>query len=206
MTKRREEDETYSKAQKGAFAVEHLMAYGTAVTAIALMVVGLLEGFGVIDLFDARADVAAGAPGGEAAGRFMDGLLFLVPAITFAILSFYFHASDHHRLRDVRSLDSADQSAWALEHGGAVVAGMSAMALAIIGVLVGFDAFGGGYAAEDGLLWSIASLVPAVASCTLHAVRHHQLETETDFMIAIVEERVGGMRTTGVTERVRDTS
>jgi hypothetical protein len=204
------DDDTYSKAQQSAFAVEHLMAYGTAVTAIVLVVWGLLEGFGVVDIVQAGAGAAEGAPatGDEAAASFMDGLLLIIPAITFAVLSFYFHSSDHHRLSDLRDMSRADQSAWALEHGGALVAGLSAMTLAVIGILVGFDAFANDYTAEDGLLWSLASIVPAIASCTLHAVRHHQTEVERDYLIAIVEERVAAVpgRTTGTTERARDIS
>ena len=80
-----------------------------------------------------------------------------------------------------------------------------------LGILVGFDAFDSGHTAEDGILWQLASLVPAILSCALHSVRHHQMAVEEDVIIAIVEERVGtfgtargtvtGAETTGRTVR-----
>lgn len=187
------DDQAYAKAQEMAFAGEHLLAYLTAAVAVVLMALGLLEGFGVLDIVDAGA-AAAGNPGVDEGGQteFLDGILFLIPAATFAFLSMYFHASDHHRMRDVRSLDDKDKSA-AAEHGGAMLAGGAATILAVIGLLVGFDAFGSDYTAQDGILWSFASLIPAILSVTLHMVRHHQTVAERDVIIAMIEERVVGM-------------
>jgi len=198
----RREDEAYAKAQEAAFAGEHFFAYLTAAVAFVLMALGLLEGFGVVDIVDAGA-AAAGNPGvnegGDARTQFLDGILFLIPAATFAFLSLYFHASDHHRMRDVRSLNDKDKSAWTAEHGGAMLAGLVATVLAIIGLLVGFDAFGSDYTAEDGILWSLASLVPAILSVALHMVRHHQATAERDVIIAMIEERVVRVSNPGAT-------
>lgn len=203
MTRRdsQRDDEAYAKAQETAFAGEHLLAYLTALVAIVLAAWGLLEGFGIVDIVDAGAATAANPAieGSNAQTAFMDGILLLVPAATFAFLSLCFHASDHHRMRDVRSLDSKDKSAWAAEHAGAIAAGLAATALAVLGLLVGFDAFGSGYTAEDGILWSLASLVPAILSVTLHSVRHHQTSAERDVVIAMIEERIVSVPSTSGT-------
>jgi hypothetical protein len=205
---RRESDRRYAETQDAAFTGEHLLAYFCAAVAVVLAAVGILEGFGHIDIAEAGRGAQEGAPNvtDEGGASFLDGVLFLIPAVTFAILAFYFHASDHHRLRDVRTVDDKDRAAWMSEHGGAILAGLTAMALAVIGTLVGFDAFSNGNTAEDGILWQLASLVPAVLSCALHSVRHHQLSAEEDFVVAIVEQRVTGPRaTTGtVTETSRE--
>lgn len=206
----RDSDRRYVEAQNAAFLGEHLFAYFCAAAAVVLAAAGLLEGFGHIDIAEAGRGAQEGAPNvaDEGGASFLDGVLFLIPAATFAFLAFYFHASDHHRLRDVRTLDDEDKAAWVSEHGGAVLAGLTAMALAVIGILVGFDAFDNGNTAEDGILWQLASIVPAVLSCALHSVRHHQLSAEEDFIVAIVEQRVTGRDTaTGATtETVRRTN
>ncbi|MDO8616562.1 MAG: hypothetical protein Q7T33_12645 [Dehalococcoidia bacterium] len=194
-----EDDRRYEKAQNAAFAGEHLLAYLCAIGAVALAVLGLLEGLGTIDLFEAGRGAQEGAPNvGDASGtNIWDGVLFLLPALTLAILSFYFHSADHHRLRDVRTVDDKDKAAWGIEHSGAMVTAAVAVVMSTIGVLVGFDAFSGGYTAEDGVLWQIGALIPATLSCTLHAVRHHQLSVEEDYIVALVESRVTSRSTGG---------
>lgn len=207
-----ESDRRYYEAQDAAFTGEHIFAYVCALIAVVLAATGLMEGFGVIDIAEQGQGAQEGAPNaGDNQASFLDGVLFLIPAATFAFLAFYFHASDHHRLRDVRKLEDTDRAAWITEHAGALLAGGAAMALAVLGILVGFDAFDSGHTAEDGILWQLASLVPAILSCALHSVRHHQMAVEEDVIIAIVEERVGtfgtargtvtGAETTGRTVR-----
>lgn len=58
-------------------------------------------------------------------------------------------------------------------------------------LLIGFDLFDQGYDQADGILWGLATLVPAILVVTLHAVRHHQQATDEDFIVAVVERRVG---------------
>jgi hypothetical protein len=197
---RTEETRRYQEAQSAAFAGEHMLAYLCALGAIVLVVLGLLEGFGVTDWFDAGlATFAAGTDTGEAAAGandFWDGLLFLVPAGTFTLLAYYFHTNDHHRMRDLRTVDDRDKSMWGAEHLGAIVAALVAVVMVVIGLLLGFDAFDQGYTAEDGLLWQIGSLIPAGLSCVLHQLRHHQLSQEQDYIVSLVEDRVA-TRSTG---------
>jgi hypothetical protein len=196
-----ETDRRYYEAQNTAFAGEHVFAYVCALIAGVLAAAGVLEGFGVIDIAEAGRGAQEGAPNaGDNQASFLDGVLFLIPAATFAFLSFYFHASDHHRMRDVRTVDDKDKAAWGAEHAGAILMGLTATVLAVLGILVGFDAFSSGHTAEDGILWQLASLVPAVLSCALHSVRHHQLSVEEDYIVRIVEDRVGTRGTmTGTT-------
>lgn len=189
--KRDMSDQTYTRAQEGAFRAEHIFAYFCAAAAAVLAALGLLEGVGAVDLVSAG-DVSSVTSDGQVAGEasFFDGLLFLIPAATLAFLSLYFHTSDHHRMRDVRSLDDEDAAMWGVEHLGAIVAAVISLGLMFIGLLVGFGAFDTANDAEDGLIWQIAGLVPAVLSCTLHQVRHHQITSEHDHIVAIVEQRV----------------
>lgn len=193
-------DEAYARGQETAFAGEHVLAYLTAIGAIVLAALGLLEGFGVVNILDAGAGAAATSPdvneGGNATTSFLDGVLYLLPAATLALLSLYFHSSDHHRLRDVRTLDNKDKTAWGVEHGGAMAAGLAATVMTTIGFVVGFDIVSNNYRAEDGILWQLAALVPAVLSVTLHQVRHHQTVAERDVIIAMIEERIVAVPTT----------
>jgi hypothetical protein len=199
----RVDDRQYTDAQNAAFAGEHVLAYISALVAIVLAAFGVLEGLGAIDVLEAGRGAQEGTPpntGDESRTSIWDGALLLLPAITFALLSFYFHAADHHRMRDVRTVADKDKAAWAAEHGGAMLAGLVAAVMSVIGILVGFDAFSGDYTAEDGVIWQLGALVPAVLSCTLHSVRHHQLSVEEDYIVRLVEDRVSS-RAPGSTAR-----
>jgi hypothetical protein len=175
----------------GAFAGEHLMAYLFAFGAFALAAIGLLEGFGIINIADAAANTAnsvgtsTGATGGVSAGStgsdFHDGILWLIPAATAAILSLYFHISGHHlggAIDGRARTDMDDSNVWVMEHGMAILAAGAAVVLAAIGILTGFGVFGD-QTFEDGMLWEVASIIPAVVSCTLHLVGHHSMPMET---------------------------
>jgi hypothetical protein len=69
---------------------------------------------------------------------------------------------------------------------------LGAIALGVIGMLVGFNVFTdeNRYSQADGLLWTLCGLGASVLTNTLHAVRHHQLASDQDYIIAVVEERV----------------
>jgi hypothetical protein len=180
--------------------MEHMLAYVMAIAAIALGTIGLLVGFDILASGDNTAgqDLAAGE------GNFWDGLLWIVPGISAAMLSFALHRTDHHLSRNPMTLDSAHKGMWSGEHAFAWIVGLGTIALGTIGLLVGFDVFDNGNTAFDGLLWSFASLGGSVLTNTLHSVRHHQLATDEDYILSVVEKNEGRRTTTGTTEVARE--
>lgn len=184
---------TYETAQRSAYYGEHIMAYLFAGISLVLGAAGLLEGFRVFNLVEGG-EVTAGQP----ANDFLDGIFFIIPAASAALLSLYFHTSDHHRL-DLGSIANQDKAAWSAEHGGAMLMGLGGIGLIVIGLLVGFDVIGTREPVENGTLWMAASLIPATLSVTLHQVRHHQIASEDDHIREIVDEHVAVPHTHGTT-------
>jgi hypothetical protein len=186
----------YAEAQMVAFGGEHVMGYVAALGAFLLATLGVLEGFGIIDWVSAGQGVTVGTTAAAGGNDFQDGLLYLVPAGTAAFLSFYFHMADHHRMgieyrwgrqgtpgtrtkQDEEAVYTADAGMWVMEHGFAMLCAGAAVVLAAIGMLIGFGAFGD-YTFEDAMLWEIASLIPAIVSCSAHLVGHHTMPTSMD--------------------------
>ena len=161
----------HDNGRNGAYAFEHTLGWLMAITALALAGVGLLVGFGVIGGSEQgiNIDDAAGA-GAAGASDWMQGALWLLPAIAAALLSRALHAADHHDAYR----DSTANAGYSIEHAGAYLAALVTIAAAALAPLVGFDVFDNGNVAEDGILWGVASIVPAVVTGTLHTVRHHQ--------------------------------
>jgi hypothetical protein len=192
------------KAQDAAFGFEHALAWLMALAAIVLGVIGLLIGFDILDLRGADADagiqIAGNADLIALPGNFMDGTMLIFAGITAAILAFTLHSSDHHRMRDVSTLNKSDQSMWSVEHGLAYIMAIGSIALVVIGLLVGYGAFDTDNSQLDGLLWIWSGFGAGILTATLHAVRHHQF-AETDEIVAIVTERVRtGQPATGQTQ------
>jgi hypothetical protein len=196
------------RAQDSLYGVEHSGAWLMALVAIVLGVIGMLTGFGIIDFRDTEGGVAF-LPGVEQAldaegatgimtQNFWDGTMLLFSAITFAVLAYCLHASDHHRMRDLSTLPKKEQGLWNAEHSGAYLFALVSIALVAIGLLTGFGAFGD-QGQADGLMWIWLGLGSSLLATTLHAVRHHQAVADEDFIIAVVEERVnpGGIRQPG---------
>lgn len=164
----------------GAYAFEHTLAWLLAFVAAGLAAIGALVAFGVMRGTEQGVDVtsAAGA-GAEGASDWMQGLLWLLPAISAALLSRALHITDHHRAVPDGAGDRHD-AMFNTEHGMAYLAALVAIGAAALAPLVGFDVFDRGNVAQDGLIWGIVSVVPAVLTGTLHAVGHHQhVITET---------------------------
>ena len=108
-------EHTYEAERDGAYSFEHTFGWFLALVAIALGTIGLLVGFGVIGGSEAgiNIDEAAGA-GSEGASDWLQGTLWLLPAISIALLSRALHSSDHH---ERRSLGEEHDGMFAAEHG-----------------------------------------------------------------------------------------
>lgn len=176
--------DTYSDDRRsGAYGMEHTLGWITALTAVALGVIGLLVGFGVLGGTEqgVNLDDATGA-GAEGASNWLQGALWLLPAIAVALVSRALHSADHHErsgFADSASESESTDGMFGLEHMLAYVAAAWTIASSALALLVGFDVFDRGNVAEDGIMWGIYSIVPAVLTNTLHAVRHHQHTTVT---------------------------
>lgn len=173
-------ENTHEMERDGAYNLEHTLGWLMALAAIALGVIGLLVGFGVIGGSEAgvNIDEAAGA-GAEGASDWLQGALWLLPAISIALLSRALHSSDHH---ERRSLNEEHDGMFAAEHGAAYLAALVTIGAAALAPLVGFDVFDRGNVAEDGMMWGIFSIMPAVITNTLHAVRHHSHIVTTEYV------------------------
>lgn len=162
-------------SRSGAYAAEHTLGWLTALASVVLAAIGALVAFGVIGGSEGGVNIddAAGA-GAAGASDWMQGALWLLPAIAIALLSRALHSADHHERLGAYADDERNDSMFSLEHAAAYLAAVATIATAALAPLVGFDVFDNGNVAEDGLIWGITSLVPAVLTNTLHAVRHHQ--------------------------------
>ncbi len=192
--------ETYSESRRsGAYSAEHALGWILALAALALGALGLLVGFGVIGGSEqgVNVDDVAGA-GGAGASDWLQGALWLLPAISIALLSRALHSADHHERYDYAGeTNDNNDSMFNTEHAGAYIVALVTLATAALAPLVGFDVFDRGNTAEDGLLWGIASVVPAVVTNTLHAVRHHQYGTVTTHVERRTDVRPGGTMARG---------
>jgi hypothetical protein len=163
---------------------EHFMAWLFALGALALGAIGLLRGFGYIGN-----DVPAGTD--DLAAKW-DALLWIIPALSAALLSFAFHATDHHLARDPSTLSPEHEGMWKGEHFFAWVMALGAIGLTLVGMFAGFNTFSdtNEYSQFDGLLWVLCGFGAAVLTNTLHFVRHHQMASDHDYIVTLVERRV----------------
>ncbi len=179
MTARRRHDD----AQEGAFNTEHMAAYALAAVSVILTIIGLLRGFGVLGN-DGTGD--AGAPGTQDIGfpAIWDSAIWLLPAISAALLSFALHRNDHHRDRHPDRATDNDEAGWKTEHGLAYLMALASIVMGVLGMLVGFNVFNRDFGDQpDGLPWLLGSVAAAILANALHSVRHHQLSRDDDFII-----------------------
>jgi hypothetical protein len=187
-----------SDTQNGIYNTEHFGAYLMAIGAIVLMVLGILSGFGIIEITEATDELGLniGAENSTAASvlgdNFWDGLLFLFGSIAIGFIALCLHMNDHHRMRDPRTLSEGEKGLWSAEHGMAYLGALATLAFVVVGLLVGFDVFDNGNDQRDGLIWITAGITSGILTTTLHLVRHHQTAAETDYIIAVLEERAVG--------------
>src|SRR3954466_15113583 len=127
-----------STAGDQTYTTEHSLAYGLAVAALVLGVIGMLRGFGVIGGAD-----ASNSPNGNVSALW-DGVMWLLPAISAGFLAWAFHSTDHHRMRDTEHLPDADEGMWKTEHALAYLTAAASVVFALLGLLVGFHLLGRG--------------------------------------------------------------
>lgn len=190
-----ERREEVAVAQDSAYNLEHWGAWVMALAAIVLGVMGLLGAFEIVDFHDYAAQEAALGEGtvgdvrSVSTDSFWDGVLFLTLAVSAAFLALCLHNNDHHRTGAPRG-GTSEGSLWMGEHSAAYLMALAAVALGVIALLAGFDAFGSGTDQRDGVIWGLTSLGASVLTTTLHAVRHHQVAAEEDHMLVMVRERL----------------
>jgi hypothetical protein len=172
---------------------EHYLAWIIALGAIALGVIGVLRGFGIIG-----SSLVAVNTRLVLTNEKWDALIWLLAAISAATLSIGLHRSEHHLSHPLETLAKRDDAVWMGEHFASWLVALAAIALGVIGVLVGFDVFDNANAQQDGMIWLLASFGCSLLTVTLHGVRHQQMAADEDYIVAIVEERAGAMGTGGV--------
>lgn len=174
-------------AEVSTYNTEHMLAYLFALGAIAMGVIGLLVGFDVISN-GAEGDVTGG-------NHFWNGLVWMLPTVSAALLAMALHRTDHHLTRSPASPVAGHEGMWQSEHWTAWLTAAGAVAMGVIGVLVGFDVISKGADQFDGILWGFASVGAAVLTNTLHAVRHHQIASDEEYLVGLVDERISAVRT-----------
>jgi hypothetical protein len=188
--------------QDSMFETEHWLAWLFALIAIVLGVIGIIRGFGYIG-GAASTDAAAGTTAGYF-GTIWDAAVWMLPAIAAGLLSMALHQTDHHRMRDPDRLEDREEGLWKTEHGLAWLFALLTIVFSVLGMLVGFHLLGGGNHQPDSLPWLLASIGSGVLTNTLHAVRHHQLASDADYIVRVVEERVGRPGIAGRPETIRE--
>jgi hypothetical protein len=190
-------EQRLDQAQDSLYGLEHFGAWFMAAVAIVLGAVGALVGFGIFNL---RAEATELIPGFEAVGvldnNFWDATMLIFAGITAAMLAYTLHASDHHRARDLSRVKTSERSLWSGEHMAAYVMAIGALALIVIGLLTGFNAFGAANTQFDGLIWIWLGFGASILTATLHTVRHHQTVEEDQLIEAVVAELNRGGTTT----------
>ncbi len=184
------------QAQTGIYNAEHWLAWVLTAGAILMAVIGLLIGFGMFDAWETGV-FDDGQEGVGPAGTFWDGMLWIIGALSLYTLGHAMHQSDHHFGQNPADIDSTNKSLFATEHLLAMVAALAALVLGAIGLLVAYDAFDNENTVFDGILWMLASFGASIGAATLHTVRHHQMASEEDYILSVVERHSGSPRTTG---------
>lgn len=188
-----------SEQQDAMFESEHWLSWLFTLIAVVLGVIGMLRGFSIIGV-----PAALGTAGGLSVATW-DSMIWMLPAIAAAMLSMALHQTDHHRMRDPEHLVDRDEGLWKFEHGVAWLMAILTVVLAIIGMLVGFHLLGSSNTLQpDSLPWLLGSIGTGMLTNTLHAVRHHQLASDADYIVSIVEQRVGAPRPLGERGTVRE--
>src|SRR5215208_5988910 len=104
-----------SDSRGGAYAAEHTLGWLMALAALVLGAIGLFVGFGMLGANDVNIEDAAGA-GAAGASDWMQGALWLLPAISIALLSRALHSADHHDRAMGAYAEESHDSMFSMEH------------------------------------------------------------------------------------------
>ena len=169
-----------------SYYIEHYLSWIGIACAIVMGVIGILVAFGQISTATSfgRAVTTPAAP-------FWNATLWLSTGIATAVLAAALHRTEHHFHRDPTEMDAGQRGLWMFEHWLAWLTALGAICLGALALVIGFDVFNEGYTVFDGLIWSFAAIGAAAITSTLHNVSHHQLAAEEDYIVGIVERRVG---------------
>lgn len=195
-----------------AYSAEHGLAWLTALGALVLGAIGMLLAFGVIEgSSDGGADLSvppaedtvpgpSAQVGADSRANWEEGALWLLPAISLALVSRALHSNEHHtRRQSATDRDNANEAMFNVEHVGAYLIGLGTLVAAALTLLVGYDVFDNGNSARDGMMWGLFAILYGVVTETLHAVRHHQLEIDEDVLARALNRRTGDRELRGPT-------
>lgn len=172
-----------SDAQEAGFNTEHTLAYALAGTALVLGLIGVLRGFGVLGNDEVR-DVGEAGTRDIGFPAIWDCMVWMLPAISAALLAFAMHRNEHHRRRDPDHVSDNDEAGWKTEHMLAYVMALTSIITGILGMLTGFNVFGRDNGDQpDAIPWLLASIGTAILANALHSVGHHQLSRDRAFIV-----------------------
>jgi hypothetical protein len=196
-----------------AYQGEHWLSWLFAIGAIVLGVIGALEAWDKIDLGQSFVMVTttAGVTTDLDANNFRDGMLFMVPSLIAGVLAWTWHRSEHHvrhhshvahndTHRHTADMEREEGLAMG-EHIGSYIAALGAIAMAVTGILVGFNVLEETHTFYDGMVWLVLSLMASILAATLHSVGHHQEAFEEDEIRRIVDVHIGAQSVTGLEGR-----
>jgi hypothetical protein len=188
--------------QEGAYNAEHWLSWGLLFVSLALGLVGLLRGFGILGDDAEGTTIGVGAPGTQAAslGALWDSAVWFLSAIALGLLSTALHRTEHHRAAMHVTERDRERVLWSMEHGLAWLMTLLTVGSAALGILVGFDLLGRGNDQPDALPWLFAALHYGVLTMTLHAVGHHQVVSDADDIARMTEVRAGAASTRSTAE------
>lgn len=182
----RDDVRSSSTVQANAYFMEHALAWLATVGAIVLGILGLLIGFGLIT--GAMASANTGDIAGAASAQYWSASLWLLTGIACAVLAFAMHRTEHHFRMDPNKLDAGNRRMFFTEHYLSWLAAAGAIAVGIIAYIIGY---GAGWNIFSGLMWALASIGLAGISAALHNTGHHQMAEREDYIVSVVERRVG---------------
>lgn len=159
----------------GMRSTEQSLAMVLGIGALVLGAIGLLRGFGWIEI-----GTAAEAPVSE---NFASGLMWMLPALAAAILAVAMARSDHHH-------EMQEDRPGQILHMLAYAVALGTLAVGVLALLTGFNWIGMDTTAADGFLWGTASVLYGLIAWGFHAAVPATI-THEDYLVALVESRVG---------------
>ena len=175
---------------------ERTLAWVFAVMAVALGVIGLLRGFGILFGSDVAAEDAVGA-GAQGMVNWHAGLLWMLPAIASAFVAVALNFTEFNHPGELR--DSGEEKLFKTGAMLSYVLMAGAIAAGVLALLIGFDVFDRGNIPGDGFLWGVAAIISGGASIAPRMAGHRATVADEDYIVRIVEDRVAATGTARTT-------